>query len=54
MGSKTPITHALSWFILSVIDFRIGHRSVQTGLPTGRGQPVIYLHQSGVQIHRVT
>jgi hypothetical protein len=26
MGSKTPITHALSWFILSVIDFRIGHR----------------------------
>jgi hypothetical protein len=26
MGSKTPITHALSWFILSVIDFRIRHR----------------------------
>ena len=26
MGSKTPITHDLSWFILSVIDFRMGHR----------------------------
>ena len=26
MGSKTPITHDLSSFILSVIDFRMGHR----------------------------
>jgi hypothetical protein len=26
MGSMTPITHALSWFILSVVDFRIGDR----------------------------
>jgi hypothetical protein len=26
MGSKTPITHDSSWFILSVIDFRMGHR----------------------------
>src|SRR5262245_49793725 len=25
-GSKTPITHDASWFILSVIDFRMGHR----------------------------
>jgi hypothetical protein len=43
MGSKTPITHALSWFILSVIDFRIGHRRT-AGWPPHRERPVWLVH----------
>ena len=43
MGSKTPITHALSWFILSVIDFRMGHRRT-AGWPPHREMPVWHLN----------
>ena len=36
MGSKTPSTQALSWFILSVIDFRMGHRrTARLASPSG-------------------
>ena len=37
MGSKTPITHALSWYILSVIDFCIGTaKDCRLASPTGK------------------
>ena len=45
MGSKTPITHALSWFILSVIDFRVGHRRT-AGWPPHQERPVSHLQCS--------
>jgi hypothetical protein len=35
MGSKTPITHALSWFILSVIGFRIEQKDCRLASPPG-------------------
>jgi hypothetical protein len=46
MGSKTPITHALSWFILSVIDFRIGYRRIADWPPYRRGQSGVSLQST--------
>ena len=44
MGSKTPITHALSWFILSVIDFPHGTpKDCRLASPPGRGQSGIFI-----------
>jgi hypothetical protein len=43
MGSKTPITHALSWYILSVIDFCIGQRRT-ADWPPPRERPVWHPH----------
>jgi len=39
MGSKTAVTHALSSYILSVIDLSMGHEGLRRlAPPTGRGQ----------------
>ena len=39
MGSKTPTTHALWSYILSVIDLSMGHEGLRRlAPPTGRGQ----------------
>jgi hypothetical protein len=43
MGSKTPITHALSWYILSVIDLSMGHRRT-AGWPLPLGEASLALH----------